>query len=77
MSSERNLSEVNNLRSNEIKNIIEKSSELLDEKSSKLMNLPNEFEKRTKENTDFIRDKDKARQIIDEEFKIKVEKIEE
>lgn len=61
MANERNLTEVNNIRSNEIKNIIEKSSELLDEKAQKLMNLPNEFEKRTKENTDFIRDKDKAR----------------
>ena len=40
---------------------MEKSNDLLDEKIAKLTNLPSEFEKRTKENIDIIRDKDKAR----------------
>ena len=41
------------------------------------MNLPNENEKRTKKNTDYLRDNEKERQLIFEEYQTKCEKIEE
>ena len=42
--------------------MIDRNSELLEEKSQKIMNLPIEVEKKTKENVDLKRENDKTKQ---------------